>query len=397
MKTFILFINLCFISLNVNIAQCLNVNYQQVKNQPVYKTTGNAALDKVLNTEKINLENVFKVKVDLKVLDDSKAPNAYATNESSNPFFFDGTVYMGYTLLNNELMKRKNGVFAVKGIMAHEFGHILQTKLKCELQGSQRELHADFLAGYYVAVRGEFKTEADLTAFAESLYEKGDSELWDESHHGTPEQRLKVMLAGFASAEKVSSPQEAYIFGIKLLTNDGDNGNIGQHTEETKSTPSVNQGKTQKQTTNTDRGKQQVLRFVAVTLPDGIRYEQAYSVKFEAGDIVHSGMLVLKNGVGKMRLYFKDPSCGCEHLVEQKMVVNTSSNGTYIQGANPYDVDKQTRMTTYSPDNFYFVKNQSGETEVWNVDTANNKAQVLLTPLINEEDVNFWLEDVLWD
>jgi hypothetical protein len=401
MKSFILFVSLCLISLNYSAAQCLNVNYQQVKNQPVYKSTGNAALDKVLNTEKANLENVFKVKVDLKILDDSQSPNAYATSESSNPFFFDGTVYIGYTLLNNELMKRKNGVFAVKGIMAHEFGHILQTKLKCELQGSQRELHADFLAGYYVAMRGEFKTEADLTAFAESLYEKGDSELWDESHHGTSEQRLKVMLAGFESSEQIKSPQEAYILGIKLLTNDGDNGNIGQSSE---TAPSVNQRETQKQTTNTQkpkyepqREKQQALRFVAVTLPDGIRYEQAYSVKFEAGSVVHSGMLVLKNGVGKMRLYFKDPSCGCEHLVEQKMVVKTSSNGTYIEGANPYDVHKQTRMATYNPDNFYFVKNKSGETEIWNVDLADNKAQVLLTPLTNEKDADWWLEDVLWD
>ena len=395
MKSFILFINLCFISLNINLAQCLNVNYQQVKNQPVYKTTGNAALDKVLNTEKINLENVFKVKVDLKVLDDSKAPNAYATNESSNPFFFDGTVYMGYTLLNNELMKRKNGVFAVKGIMAHEFGHILQTKLKCELQGSQRELHADFLAGYYVAVRGEFKTEADLTAFAESLYEKGDSELWDESHHGTPEQRLKVMLAGFASAEKVSSPQEAYKLGIILLTNGGDEGYIGGEN----TAPSVKQGErqTEKQHYEPQEKSQQTTRFVTITLPNGVRYEQAYSVAFEVDGVAYSGVLVLKKDIGKMRLSFTQKSCGEVHIVEQTMTVRTSSEGIFVEGSRPFDVDNQPDNKDYNADNFYFIKNQSGEIQVWNVDAAGNKAQVLLTPLTNEDDANSWLEEVSWN
>lgn len=382
------------INLNFSIAQCLNVNYQQVKNQSAYKSTGNTALDKVLNTEKANLENVFKVKVDLKILDDSKSPNAYATNESSNPFFFDGTVFMGYTLLNNELMKRKNGVFAVKGIMAHEFGHILQTKLKCELQGSQRELHADFLAGYYVAVRGEFKTEADLTAFAESLYEKGDSELWDESHHGTPEQRLKVMLAGFASAEKVNSPQEAYKLGIQLLTNGGDEGYVGAKND----TPSVNQEETQpsKRQYVPREKEQETTQFVTITLPDGVRYEQTYSVAFEVDGVDYEGVLVFKKGVGKMRLNFTKKSCGQVHIVEQTMTVRTLEEGTFVEGANPFDVENQSDNKDYNADNFYFVKNKSGEVEVWNVDAAGNKAQITLTPLTDKNEAIEWLKSVLW-
>ena len=212
-------------------AQCLNQGYD-ISNKKVYTSTGHADLDSYLNTEKKYLESIFKVKVELKVLDDTGSPNAFATSESSNTYYFDGTVFLGYTLLSEEMAKNKNGIDAIRGIMGHEFAHILQNKLECPLQESSRELHADFLAGYYMGKRGFYSADA-LTAFAKSLYEKGDSHLWDDSHHGTPKQRLNIMLAGYYTSNTITSPQEAYKAGLRILTNGNNEGNLTNNEQTT--------------------------------------------------------------------------------------------------------------------------------------------------------------------
>jgi hypothetical protein len=113
--------------------------------------------------------------------------------------------------------------------------------------------------------------------------------------------------------------------------------------------------------------------------------------------VAHQGMLVLKNGKGKMRIYYIRKACGEEHLVEQTMTVNTTSEGTNIVGTNPFDVNENGGETDYVADNFYIVKKQSGAIEVWNIDAKGSKAQVDLKPLTTEKDATWWLEDVNWD
>ena len=406
MKPFILFLTLLLGMLVNATAQCLKTDAKELKSIIVYSSTGNAELDKTLNAEKARLEAVYKIKVDLKIMDDSQSPNALATPQSTNPYFFHGTVYLGKTLLSNELNKGEKGIYAVVGIMAHEFAHILQATLDCQLETSFRELHADFLAGYYVAVRGGYENEAELTAFGQSLYEKGDSELWDAAHHGTPAQRLQAMLAGYKMSEKIKTPKEAYNLGVTILTNGGDKGELGsQETTNTEAaTPSVNEPEPRKQpqkprqTPNKpNQQTQQTVQFAAVTLSDGVRYNESYAIEFTYNDIKYSGMLVLNNNVGKMRLYYIHQSCGKEHLVEQRMTVKTTANGLNIIGSDPFDVNEGDGNTDYVADNFYVIKTQSGNVEVWNIDVKGNKAQVNLTPLTTEKEATWWLEDVKWD
>ena len=59
------------------------------------------------------------------------------------------------------------------------------------------ELHADFLAGYYFSRTG--RTERSLITFGESLFSKGDYDYNDKQHHGTPQQRVAAMRAGYGA------------------------------------------------------------------------------------------------------------------------------------------------------------------------------------------------------
>jgi hypothetical protein len=63
-------------------------------------------------------------------------------------------------------------------------------------------LQADFLAGWYLGNRsrsnGYQLTEQDLESALRSFYESGDYEFTNAQHHGTPEQRVAAVSAGYS-------------------------------------------------------------------------------------------------------------------------------------------------------------------------------------------------------
>ncbi|MDP3838452.1 MAG: hypothetical protein Q8Q54_05975 [Methylococcales bacterium] len=135
--------------------------------------------------------------------DDSDGKNAFATAETWIPNT-KGTVAFGIELLSDELFSNEWGGLAVAGIMAHEFGHIFQYQsdfysLLTQSQPTDRllELHADYLAGYYLGLKRLRGGEIDIKGFLDSLYLKGDTHFNSPSHHGTPIERAKVMLEGY--------------------------------------------------------------------------------------------------------------------------------------------------------------------------------------------------------
>jgi hypothetical protein len=354
-------------SINGLNAQCLQG--KQSNQLRLYESTGVGKLDQLLNAEKRLLEEFFKVKTELKILNDSDAPNAYATDKSSNTFYFDGTVYLGYTLMADELQKRDaEGLSAIRGIMAHEYAHILQTKLDCTLEGSMRELHADFMAGWYMGIRSLYDSETSLKAFGESLFEKGDPRLWDAGHHGTPKKRLEAMLGGYFASTKTTDPEMAYKIGIELLTNGNDTGEL-------------------KESTVTKKGYVAESKPTKVSIKSGdVVYDQIYSIEFTADKQTYYGLLMMNNGVGKMRLKFGNT------IVEQRMswLKLTSGEGVY-QGFDPTDVATNTRLNNYRADNFYIIKG-----ECWNVDDAGNKARVGAVELSSNDKAREWLTYLNW-
>jgi len=138
---------------------------------------------------------VFGVNPNLVMFDDGQSPNAFASPQITL-YGFTGTVYFGIGLVRNQLWSMDKGEAAVAGIMAHEFSHILQMKMGSTLTGKYRELHADFMAGYYLHAKS-YVARADIKPFAQSLFETGDYNFRSPVHHGTPEERVSAMLAGY--------------------------------------------------------------------------------------------------------------------------------------------------------------------------------------------------------
>lgn len=123
-------------------------------------------------------------------------PNALATPE---PLLghADGTVAFGLNLLRSELSASPAWGAAVAGIMAHEWGHIRQFGEGLARPGPHMELHADFLAGWYMGVKAALGTWVVVENLARSPFSKGDYEFNNPNHHGTPDQRVAAMAAGF--------------------------------------------------------------------------------------------------------------------------------------------------------------------------------------------------------
>ena len=168
-------------------------------------STGNAQLDRVLIAELRNIIRVIPVKPGFRIVDDFQGPNAFATSES---LVHDtkGTALFGINLIRTEL-RHKNGGYAVAGIAAHECAHIFQFLSRYfgvlthgQPTAKRLELHADLLAGYYLAK--DKASEINLEAFARSLFEKGDYAFNDRNHHGTPDERVSAMERGYALARE---------------------------------------------------------------------------------------------------------------------------------------------------------------------------------------------------
>lgn len=179
----------------------------------VFKTSFNPWLDAMINQEANMVWQVFGVVPNLFLLDDTGCPNAYATREVTHPLANAGTIYYGRQLLLSELNDPRRGGDAASGIMAHEFGHIVQFSRNTQFpKGTlHQELHADFLAGYYLG-RKRLVMYTDPMRLAESLRPKADREFWEARHHGSPEHRVAALMDGYNHAWRLP-PGVAYHFG----------------------------------------------------------------------------------------------------------------------------------------------------------------------------------------
>jgi hypothetical protein len=147
-------------------------------------------------------------------LDDFGSPNAFATPESLTPAGPDGTIIFGVTLLSAELSRDSGIGFSIPAIFAHEFGHIFQFDRGEGLPAPAMELHADFLAGWYLAARSQW-SPTDIGPALRSFFEKGDYEFNSPQHHGTPEQRLHALMEGVNCGARSAS--SAFDLGLAAV------------------------------------------------------------------------------------------------------------------------------------------------------------------------------------
>jgi hypothetical protein len=132
--------------------------------------------------------------------------NAFASPENTEIRGTKGTVGFGWELFHQEFYQYDNSGITVMAIVAHEFGHILQqdrgliaslkggTPLKCEI-------HADFLAGYFLGMRKRELPYLQFKRAGELFLRLGKSENGHPNRdHGDAQERLNAAEAGFRVA-----------------------------------------------------------------------------------------------------------------------------------------------------------------------------------------------------
>jgi predicted metalloprotease len=92
----------------------------------------------------------------------------------------------------------------VLATVAHEFGHVMQydsgkyDEIAGNLPTGQRiELHADFMAGYYIGVLKKQNPTASFWKAGDKFRQIGTYDDKNPYFHGTPEQRVASSQQGF--------------------------------------------------------------------------------------------------------------------------------------------------------------------------------------------------------
>lgn len=188
-------------------------------------STGNQQFDNAVSVDITELMKQFQVFVPV-YFEDSDVKNAYFTSETypdlraadaeKSTQAYDGTVVIGFGLWNDETVK--NAGFALPAVIAHEYAHAMQYKKNFPHSGKLRELHADYLAGWFTGHRGRWTFQNDASIM-KSFFDKGDFNFFEEGHHGTPQERANAFYNGYLLNRKfqVAFGTHAYDYGIEYL------------------------------------------------------------------------------------------------------------------------------------------------------------------------------------
>lgn len=97
--------------------------------------------------------------------------------------------------------------------MAHEWAHIVQFSKGHRNAGKSVELHADFLAGWFLgrtSVAREFPSDKQRQEAGYRIFFYGDNNIHSPDHHGTGVERASAIQSGFELAAKVNNVDAAY-------------------------------------------------------------------------------------------------------------------------------------------------------------------------------------------
>lgn len=151
------------------------------------------------------------------------ARNAFTTTERTYPGT-EGTVWIGKSFVLRLKDQSFDGGIAVAGVLAHECTHVyqlahaslLQELLKGQTNGVLAELHADFMSGYYLALKRNVMPESLATVQRVFIY-PGAYNRADPLYHGSPGLRGAALDTGYFVGKDGRTFAEASIIGARYV------------------------------------------------------------------------------------------------------------------------------------------------------------------------------------
>lgn len=169
----------------------------------LYSTSSNPQIDMQTVNELRFLNQCFAAVPNFFFYDDNDGKNSKASDEVTRPDCPDGTIIFGKRLFNSQYLKN-NGTTAIPIMIAHEYAHIADFKYGAlqHVSNKKKELFADYLAGIYMSLRIRFMGFVDINAAHETFEELGDTDFGDVDKHGSSEERVDALMAGYNKAEE---------------------------------------------------------------------------------------------------------------------------------------------------------------------------------------------------
>ena len=184
------------------------VRIDSTEGMRLIRSSGDAETDRFLGKALARLAGVFEVNPGFAFFESGDSDNAFATAQNLTGEG-DGTVLMGAKLFGERMARDGDDGMTVIAICAHEFGHIHQMSggYEAELTALDStakpvELHADFLAGFYLSGRKAEYATLNLQMVGRVFNEMGDTNFQSRTHHGTPEERTAAITAGYDFGRK---------------------------------------------------------------------------------------------------------------------------------------------------------------------------------------------------
>jgi hypothetical protein len=163
--------------------------------------SGDVQIDHRLGRALVRLSQRYDVNPGFTFFREEGRKNAFATARTLMRST-RGTVLFGLTLLDFA-MAQNDGGMSVLTVCAHEFAHIKQF----ETDFAQRltdyptaklvELHADYCAGYYLALRKKEYPILNIQKAGAVIESLGTRNSMSKTCHGTPEERVQAIEAGY--------------------------------------------------------------------------------------------------------------------------------------------------------------------------------------------------------
>jgi hypothetical protein len=196
------------------------------------RTTGNPELDQMLDLALKRLADTFQVYPGFGFYDDDDGPNAYAIDNTLIPDFSRehpnsrGTVAFGKAYFKKWMDYDPSGI-SVIATLAHEFAHIMQftSGMAAQIRGGlpndkRNELHADFMAGYYIGRLKKDHPSASFWKAGDKFRQIGNYENKNPRFHGTPEERVNASQQGFRIGfESNTDAWSAFRIGVGYVSN----------------------------------------------------------------------------------------------------------------------------------------------------------------------------------